>query len=74
MGQNSYNTIIACIQFGAPALAQQLMDDLNQVINNSNAYIQAQRDAAEKAKQEEAAKNTNKGSTPGTPGNGTIKK
>ena len=70
MGQNSYNTIIACIQYGAPALAQQLMDDLNQVINNSNAYIQAQRDAAEKAKQEEA-KNTNTGSTPG---NGTIRK
>ena len=70
MGQNSYNTIIACIQFGAPALAQQLMDDLNQVINNSNAYIQAQRDAAEKAKQEEV-KNTN---TSSAPSNGTIRK
>lgn len=54
MSQNSYNTIIACIQYGAPALATQLLEELNTVINNSNNYIQAQRDAAAAKAKDEA--------------------
>ena len=61
MSQNSYNTILACINFGAPALAAALIEDLNTVINNSNAYIQAQRDAKAKAETEtEAAQSKTK--------------
>ena len=61
MSQNSYNTILACINFGAPALAATLIEDLNTVINNSNAYIQAQRDAKAKAETEtEAAQSKTK--------------
>ena len=61
MSQNSYNTILACINFGAPALAATLIEDLNTVINNSNAYIQAQRDAKAKVETEtEAAQSKTK--------------
>ena len=58
MSQNSYNTIIACIQYGAPALAPQLLEELNTVINNSNNYIQAQRDAAAAKAKDEAKADT----------------
>ena len=63
MSQNGYNTIVACIQYGAPALATQLLEELNTVITNSNNYVQAQRDAAAaeaKAKAEETKKETTK--------------
>ena len=50
MKQNQYDAIISCINYGAPALAQDLTIAFNQVMQNNNAYI------TEKAKAEEAAR------------------
>ena len=55
MKQNQYEAIIACINYGAPALANELIRALNQVMENSNAFIQAKlqaEEAARKAQQE----------------------
>lgn len=50
MKQNQYDAIISCINYGAPALAQELITVFNQTIKNSNDYL------TEKAKAEEVAR------------------
>jgi hypothetical protein len=49
MRQTSYDTIVACIQHGAAATANQLIEELNGVINDSNTLRQLAQQAAEKA-------------------------
>lgn len=48
MRQQDYETIMSCIQFGAPALAQPLALAFNQVIENSNKYVEVLRLEQEK--------------------------
>lgn len=43
MRQQDYEMIIACIQHGAPALAQVLINALNQVIEGSNELREIKR-------------------------------
>jgi|LSQX01.2.fsa_nt_gb hypothetical protein len=43
MRQQDYEMIIACIQHGAPALAQVLINALNQVIESSNELREIKR-------------------------------
>lgn len=50
MKQNQYEAIISCIQFGAPALSQELITAFNQVMQNSNEYV------SEKLRADEAAR------------------
>lgn len=54
MNQNDYATIIACIQHGAPALADKLILGLNTVVEGNNNWVQHQRDIMYSAKQAEA--------------------
>ena len=76
MKQNQYEEIITCIQFGAPALSQELINAFVQVVQNSNEYIsekqrkaeeankaklEEERIAQEKAAKEKAAKEANLG-------------
>lgn len=56
MNHKDYETIIACIQYGAPALYNQLITSLNKVIENSNAFIQAELDRREAVAKAEAIK------------------
>lgn len=57
MKQQDYETIISCIQFGAPALAPSLINDLNKTIESSNNWIQYQKKlAAGKQSEQEAGK------------------
>ena len=49
MRQTSYDTIVACIQHGAAATANQLIEELNGVINDSNTLRHLVQQAAEKA-------------------------
>lgn len=49
MKQQDYETIVACIQFGAPALSTQLITNLNKTIENSNSYVQEQKRLVEEA-------------------------
>ena len=64
MTQSNYEIIIACIQHGAPALAGQLIQSFNNVIEKANQLTELKRqeeEAAKKAsivKAEEAAKTT----------------
>lgn len=51
MKQASYDTIVACIQHGAAATANQLIEELNGVVNDSNTLRQLAQQAAEKAEQ-----------------------
>ena len=54
MRQQEYDTIVSCIQFGAPALAPSLITTLNKTLENSNNWIQQQKkEAAGKAKQDQ---------------------
>ena len=56
MRQQEYDTIVSCIQYGAPALASSLITTLNKTLENSNNWIQQQKkEAAEKAKQDQEA-------------------
>lgn len=55
MKQQTYNIIANCIQYGAPALANELMEEFNQSVTNDNTLIQ-QRIAAEQARKEADAK------------------
>jgi len=53
MQQKDYDAIATCIQYGAPALAPELLLSFNSTIENSNKYIQEQKAlAAELAKAE----------------------
>lgn len=54
MRQQEYDTIVSCIQYGAPALASSLITTLNKTLENSNNWIQQQKkEAAGKAKQDQ---------------------
>lgn len=56
MKQNQYEAIITCIQYGAPALSQELVNAFVQVVQNSNEFITIkQKEAQEKAAKEKAA-------------------
>jgi len=51
MKQQDYETIVSCVQYGAPALSTVLVNSLNKTIENSNAWIQHQKKVeAENAK------------------------
>lgn len=50
MKQSHYEAIIHCIQYGAPALSQDLISSFVQVVQNSNEYITAQQKAQEQAR------------------------
>lgn len=50
MKQNQYQSIIDCIEFGAPALAKELITAFNQVMQNSNDFISAKMKAEEEAR------------------------
>jgi uncharacterized protein YPO0396 len=55
MNQNDYNTIVSCINHGAPAIATRLLTGLNQVMQGSNEYnkiVKAQQESAKKAEVE----------------------
>lgn len=40
MKQFAYDTIVACIQHGAAAIAEPLIEELNMTVQNENKYIQ----------------------------------
>lgn len=52
MRQSSYETILACIRYGAAATADVLMSEFNQVINNSNELMRQKAELEAKAKAE----------------------
>lgn len=58
MRQASYDTIVACIQHGAAATANQLIEELNGVINDSNTLRQLAQQAADRAKEVSAEQET----------------
>lgn len=51
MKQSSYDTIVACIQHGAAATANQLIEELNGVVNDSNQLRTLVLQATERAKE-----------------------
>ena len=53
MKQTDYEIIIQCIQFGAPALAPQLVNSLNQTVEDSNRWLNEQKRIANEARQAE---------------------
>ena len=53
MKQNQYEAIITCIQYGAPALSQDLINSFVQVVQNSNEYITMKQKEAEVIHNEE---------------------
>ena len=56
MRQQDYEMIIACIQHGAPALAQVLINALNQVIEDSNELREIKRAQEVEAREIKKAK------------------
>ena len=58
MRQSSYDTIVACIQHGAAATANVLIEELNGVVNDSNTLRQLAQQAADKAKEVSAEQET----------------
>lgn len=65
MKQDDYEIVINCINHGAPALSARLIQSLNNVVENSNMYVEAQRKqleesrkAAQAAKQEKPVEKT----------------
>ncbi len=55
MRQSHYEEIINCIKFGAPALANELIVDLNDTVNLANQKI-TENQEAERRKTEEQLK------------------
>lgn len=55
MDQYSYETILACIQTGAPAIASQLTAAFNNVINLANERIQQKQIEQQVAEEKRAA-------------------
>ena len=47
MKQSSYDMIVACIQHGAAAMSNQLIEELNGVVNDSNQLRTLAQQAAE---------------------------
>lgn len=67
MKQADYEILIACVNFGAPALAPSLITSLNKVVENSNSWTNEQRRLADEAhkaeiQKAEEAKKAEKGS------------
>lgn len=56
MDQHSYELIMSCIQHGAPAVAPQLINALNVVVEKANQLTELQRAKLEEARKAEAAK------------------
>ena len=56
MRQQDYETIIACIQHGAPAMAQQLISALNNVVESANELRELKRKQEAEANKEAKAK------------------
>lgn len=54
MKQSSYDTIVACIQHGAAATANQLIEELNGIVNDSNQLRALAQEAVDKAKELQA--------------------
>ena len=54
MKQSSYDTIVACIQHGAAATANQLIEELNGIVNDSNQLRALAQQAVDKAKELQA--------------------
>ena len=54
MKQTSYDTIVACIQHGAAATANQLIEELNGIVNDSNQLRALAQQAVDKAKELQA--------------------
>jgi hypothetical protein len=51
MKQSSYDTIVACIQHGAAATANQLIEELNGIVNDSNQLRALAQEVGERAKE-----------------------
>ena len=51
MKQSSYDMIVACIQHGAAAISNQLIEELNGVVNDSNQLRTLAQQAAERAQE-----------------------
>lgn len=56
MDQNNYNLIMSCIQHGAPAVAPQLVQALNTVVEKANQFVELQRVKREEQRKVEEAK------------------
>ena len=54
MKQSSYDTIVACIQHGAAATANQLIEELNGIVNDSNQLRALAQEVGERAKELQA--------------------
>lgn len=54
MNQRNYNIILQCIKYGAPAIADDLINDFNTVVMNSNELVSSKL-AAEREAQKAAA-------------------
>lgn len=51
MKQSSYDMIVACIQHGAAAISNQLIEELNGVVNDSNQLRTLAQEVGERAKE-----------------------
>lgn len=58
MKQSNYETIVKCIQHGAPAIANELIGDLNNTVELANNQVIYLREQQLKAQQEENVKKT----------------
>jgi len=54
--QQDYEIIVSCIQFGAPALTNELLTSLNKTVENSNSWIQEQKRIADEAHKKDVLK------------------
>lgn len=60
MKQQDYETIVSCIQFGAPALATSLINGLNKTVENSNNWLQYQKQLAAGEPGKDSSKDSSK--------------
>ena len=66
MKQSSYDMIVACIQHGAAAMSNQLIEELNGIVNDSNQLRTLAQQAVERAqelKQKEMVEDNTEDST-----------
>lgn len=62
MKQSNYDTIVSCINHGAPAIAHLLLADLNQTVELANdqiTYLKGLEEAKRKAAEVQAAPTEN---------------
>lgn len=45
MTQEQYEIIVKCIKQGAPAIADNLVNAFNKIVDNSNKYIESQQES-----------------------------